>query len=208
MKISILSFILLIPAVIYIFLKIFGQNEFDLPYYSSDGLTEQISGEALTDNQMLSMDLSGLLFDAGGSTAAPESIGSKIIILNISDNQETSPQQDYPVRRISDIFRSYPEVHILHVINTVNAPLDRVNSGLEEFGMNVWTGYLNNDEIRKIVPSFIWDGTDVQEQRIRNVFILLDRQRRIRGYYPGYDFEEIDRLILEVKVLLKGGEHV
>jgi len=33
-------------------------------------------------------------------------------------------------------------------------------------------------------------------------FILVDPEKRIRGYYQTLDREEIDRLILETKILL------
>jgi protein SCO1 len=33
--------------------------------------------------------------------------------------------------------------------------------------------------------------------------VLVDRQQRIRGYYSGTDRKDIDRLIIEIKVLLK-----
>lgn len=34
-------------------------------------------------------------------------------------------------------------------------------------------------------------------------FILIDKEKRIRGYYDGTDQEEVDRLIHEIEVLLK-----
>jgi hypothetical protein len=41
-----------------------------------------------------------------------------------------------------------------------------------------------------------------------DIMLLLDNQQRIRGSYAIHDFEEIDRLILEVKILLKKKQHV
>jgi protein SCO1/2 len=32
--------------------------------------------------------------------------------------------------------------------------------------------------------------------------VLVDKERRIRGYYNGTDEKEVDRLILETKILL------
>lgn len=36
-----------------------------------------------------------------------------------------------------------------------------------------------------------------------NTLVILDKQRRIRGYYDGTDRDELDRLEAEVKIILK-----
>lgn len=49
------------------------------------------------------------------------------------------------------------------------------------------------DDGRDEVPGLIHDGT----------FVLVDEQRRIRGYYNGLEPSEIDRLIDDIALLLK-----
>ena len=36
-----------------------------------------------------------------------------------------------------------------------------------------------------------------------NNFVLVDKNKRIRGYYDGTSTEEVDRMIEEVQILLK-----
>jgi len=37
----------------------------------------------------------------------------------------------------------------------------------------------------------------------RTSVVLLDRQGRIRGYYDGSERDEVDRLIVEIKIIIR-----
>ena len=41
-----------------------------------------------------------------------------------------------------------------------------------------------------------------------NQLVLLDNKHRVRGFYNVHDFEDIDRLILEIKILLNQKQNV
>jgi len=69
---------------------------------------------------------------------------------------------------------------------------------------------LNEDLPNEVQMIFLADSTkyhrlyrcDLLLQNPLNL-VLLDDQRRIRGYYDYHDREEVDRLIVELKILLK-----
>ena len=47
-----------------------------------------------------------------------------------------------------------------------------------------------------------WDGGDFDMIHTQN-FILIDPQRRVRGFYDGTDSEEIKRLLEELEILIQ-----
>lgn len=53
-------------------------------------------------------------------------------------------------------------------------------------------------------PTDEWDGKHPSEETlsIDHTLVLLDDENKIRGYYDGYETKEVDRLILEIRVLL------
>lgn len=79
--------------------------------------------------------------------------------------------------------------------STVHLGLKRLN---EELPNEVQLIFLPDSEA---YPSQLF-RCDFLLQKPMNT-VLLDEQRRIRGYYDYKDREEVDRLILELKILLK-----
>ena len=56
---------------------------------------------------------------------------------------------------------------------------------------------MNSNEHRQLLHCGFVADSDYQ-------LVLVDQLSRIRGYYPAEDWEEVDRLILEIKILLYG----
>ena len=54
------------------------------------------------------------------------------------------------------------------------------------------------------LPTEEWNGKHPSEETIEvdHTLVLLDEENKIRGYYDGYETKEVDRLILEIRVLL------
>ncbi len=145
---------LLLPIGIFIFLKMFGKNEFDIPPFYHDQAPvaancniEYKAPYALADTTMSEL--------RKGRPA-------ELYLLNFSGELSA---------RIKDEL-NYSELKI-------------VNS--EEFEP------LKNDRFRRcvlIIPA-------------EEDLVIVDKQGRIRGYYTSSNREEVDRLFLEVRILLK-----
>jgi hypothetical protein len=56
--------------------------------------------------------------------------------------------------------------------------------------------------------SVVYDKNEGQDNNIFEHIILFDSRKRVRGLYKLRDFEEMDRLILEIKILLKQNQNV
>jgi len=203
-KIVVLVLILLIPAGIYIFLQTFGQNEFTVPVYNADGEIQSIvTGiDHVPDQHMVSMD--ELIDD---SYVDRELISEKIILLDLNVFDKETQPDSYQINRLADIFRTHGSVYIIRIYSTNN---DRIsNPGIDEAEDRENVSNINVDIeiLRNIAKTQLGINLDVKEN-FTSQLVLLDEKKRIRGYYNLNDFEDIDRLILEVKILLNRVDNV
>jgi len=155
-KITYLLVALALPGLIFIFLKIFGKNHFDIPLYYKDGVADSLK-ECSGAHQ--------------GQYVIPDTVLT--------------------------IF-SYRK---------------------DEASLFVDPSEINNKELKQLKQSFknqlqiiSLDGIELSRlNRIKkcNLFlkepwkaVLVDKQKRIRGYYAFTSLEEADRLNVEVEILL------
>ncbi len=203
-KILVLTILLLTPAAIYIFLQVFGHNEFDLPYYSEEGKLESSSSNSVFNPKTFSFEK---LRDSNGIKVDEDSFAGDIIVLEFASAQSDHKKRDYQVKRISNIFRNEGSVRVVRVL------IDDNHSGVKQLTTtanqetNVSVLYTDLDELNKMTQFERSSNESTEERTGYDKMLLLDKQHRIRGDYSADDFEEIDRLILEVKILLKQEQH-
>ncbi len=157
MKKIILIIALVVPGLIFVFLKYAGRNEFTIPVYYEDGIPA----------------LEGCDAPALKPYHIPEQWGAS--------------------------WRSMANVIVFNLPATEFGVL---NSGLaEEFPEGLWL-----QEARE----FTGDSIEYQLWK-KCVFrvnepwqtVLFDKEGKIRGYYDARSREEVDRLRVEIKILLK-----
>ena len=149
-KIIYLSLALLLPAIIFVFLKYFGKNEFDIPVYSKHGVFEiSNSKESL---QYFVPDSVLMKWKWSGSPA---------LISSATENEA-------------------------EVLKQLIADTKLIGIQLITLG--------KDDEIAKKDILFVKEPWNA---------VLVDGQKRIRGYYKLSNRDEMDRLEVELKILLK-----
>jgi hypothetical protein len=151
-KSILLSLALLLPVSIFVFLKIFGQNQFDVPVPFANGVAEKPAGCS---------------FDYGVPYYLPDSI-FKVIS---------------PMKAAAYVVNFSPEQKVVS---------DRVS---EEFG---------SADVKIVSPTFS-DQTKKCVLLLKKPYdvILIDQQKQIRGFYVANSREEIDRLLIEISIILK-----
>lgn len=150
---------LLAPVCVFLFLKIFGRNEFAVPVMYAEGAIEaagKCQGQYSTPYQVADSVMRGLglngtdslyVFYAGAST-------------------------DVGVNRVSVAFK--------------DAPLQLVSL---------------SDTTRVADPVFLRDCILLMPPGMS--VVAVDHRNRIRGYYDAGDRDDVDRLIVEIKIILK-----
>lgn len=205
-KILVLTILLLIPAAIYIFLQVFGHNEFDLPFYTKAGKLERYSSLFISGLNPKTLNFEKLL-DSNGNNVKQDSFAGDIIVLEFVSTRSDHKKRDYQIKRISSIFRDEGSVRIVRVFIDSNRPGIEQQSTAGNQEPNVSILYTDLSEMNKMIQSGMFSNESTEKGQGYEKMLLLDKQHRIRGDYSVDDFEEVDRLILEVKVLLKQKEH-
>jgi len=157
-KIVYLLLALVLPVLVFVFLRNFGKNQFDIPIYYQEGVTYISSDCSVTSQGQYLL-----------SDTSLQAIGWRHHnLLLVTDASEVERRELARACEGSDS----SEVQIIDM-NVVVA--DRLAE---------W----------KRCSLFIRDPFKV---------VLIDDQKRIRGYYALNSREEIDRLEVELKILLK-----
>lgn len=154
-KISYLFIALLLPGLIFLFLKFFGKNEFDIPVYYRGGVSSD------TLSKKCDIHVRGQYYVAD---SVIEKWGRKNVVSLLSFSEGTEPEW------MSKL----------------------VKEGKFEYLQQVcWN--CGEDKLKDCVLFL---------KRPYNA-VLIDNEKRIRGYYIMGDLDEMDRLQVELKILLK-----
>lgn len=175
MKKSVLLFLALgLPVSIFLFLHFFGRNEFDIPVYY-----QSISGEIPADcsiEHQFPYTITKSKFALSGTS----------VVFFASDLSTNELEES--------VFQ-----------------LDRIFNEFENSALQLFTVLHSQDSMSSldVANAIVLDKeTYNREQQCvflanGNRLILIDSLRQIRGLYPKATLKEVDRLILELKILLK-----
>lgn len=228
-KTGILLIILIVPVLVYISLKIFGQNHFSLPRYipAIDSTTGEIKmtkrlkprwNESELDTVFQTIP-SFSLVDERGKAFTSKNLTGKIYVANFFFTRcgTICPKITSQVSRVTDAFVQDKDIHFISL--SVDPKYDnpeKLTSYAKKFDADTarWT-FLTGD--KKIIYPLILKGFHVPladaseyDAAIKNPdetfihserLILVDKSGIIRGFYDGTDKKEVDRLIVEIKVL-------
>ncbi|TRX61738.1 hypothetical protein FNH22_02875 [Fulvivirga sp. M361] len=162
-----LLLILIVPVVIFLFLKTFGDNKFFVPVYHQDGVTARFDDCDFAE-------------------------GTFTVPLNNKNNQKANitvffeETADFTSQELVNISKRLKATFSKHI--SFNA----FGEASSEQGEMIKS---EQSELKKRMHCNF--ATDTLNQ-----FILHDQKGYIRGYYNN-DLDEIDRLIVEIKIVLE-----
>lgn len=171
LKILFLVVTLAIPLSIFIFLRIFGENKFDIPVLHAAGVEQHFANCNF----------------GSGQFHVPEDIvssGGPSLIFIYEDAGFDLAHLDNQYSRLRSLFKT--DLADLKVYTADSILLDHAD-----------VVQLDEEQLKQVMNCGLVTNTP-------NQFILIDEDRRIRGYYDT-DLDEIDRLIVEIKILLQNG---
>ena len=168
-KIFLLLVVFAIPVLIFLFLKFYGENKFDVPVYHAEGVKAEFAEcqfptdtfkVPMTDTHLERANVTIFFQESDGFTSND--------LVNASSRLRAVFPED-----ISFSAHGFAKV----------SGVDIILSDTSHF-------------YKLMHCKFVTDTI--------NQFILHDYDGLIRGYY-GYELEEVDRLIVEIKILLENG---
>lgn len=194
---------LVIPALIFVFLKMFGTNHYDLPYYhpevNTDGSIVVNGGDTLFYTvpaialKKPDSSTGNVVFGQGKITIAgylPEICDDscKVVV-----NQ---------LERLSALRENIHNLKFLTICQKWTAGNTDYPQGINTEGWDVVTG--SEAEIDSVLQKVLKLPTKLPGSKTNSFesrLVLIDANGHVRGYYHVTDTEETDRLMAEVKIL-------
>lgn len=225
-KAGILVATLLVPALLYLLLRFGTQNHFVLPRYLPKidstrgeplmGQVRLIDGSVITDTIYNHIPPFKLI-DQDGDTVSQSIVKDKIYVASFFFTRCSTicPRISSQLTRVQDIFRNNP--NLIFLSHTVDPEHDRpaqlkayaqkyeaipgkwyflTGSKTEIYDLAMHGYYLPTVDagVKEGKP----DETFIHSEKL----VLVDKEGIVRGFYDGTDRQDVDRLVLEIRVLL------
>ncbi|WP_247235906.1 SCO family protein [Telluribacter sp. SYSU D00476] len=207
-KAGLLILLLAVPAFIFIFLKLFGINHYDLPTFhpAKNPTTGEVT---LSNGDTVYYAVQGLkLLSSRDSAMFTEAnLRDKFTVAHVLPTvcSDTCQKALTQLSRVHDLTQSIPQLQFLTITEGGTTGLDSLSN---QYGMNsaswvVVTG--SQEEVNRAAGEVIRLSQNIpastQTISLSNRLILIDGVGHIRGYYDAQDIEDVDRLMAEIKVL-------
>ena len=173
-KILFLIAALVIPSMVYIFLRQFGDNKFEIPVYYADGIS-----------------IEGCI-----------SSSHKQHFVQFEDYSLHGAQLFYFPQWVNDdeFYRQCKRIKDKQKNVVFTAIADSTNYAI--FGNLLMVS--DETHLYEIANCSLILGQDVAiSEPIYNQLVLVDSKKRVRGYFDGNDLEDMDRLDVELDILKK-----
>lgn len=213
-KILILVTILAVPGFLYYLLQAKGKNRYKpLPILGPKEVADTYHtkrGEKIPDTIYHQINFPALC-NSLGDTVELSKDTSKLLIVNFfySRNKEVVPAINKNLQNLQQEFKDNKRIEFVSItIDPLFDQTDKLHKFADEIGAikDKWV-FLNADT--SIVYPLARNQFFVNAVQLgandfifSDKLILLDAEKRIRGYYTGTSTEEIKRLSDEVKVLI------
>ncbi|MBB6612182.1 SCO family protein [Pontibacter sp. Tf4] len=212
LKALIVGILLLVPLFVFIFIYIFGEHYFTLKSYfpvrdesgsvvytaEGDTLFRKVPDFKLTDQQ--------------GKPFSQQNLQGKIYVVNfvMADGPGIWHKLSSQLVRVQEAFQNNPDVALVSI--SVK-PEEDTPQKLQQYATSFkadtskWH-FLTGD--RNTIYQLAQQGFDIPLQKTggpedflhTNQIMLVDKENVVRGVYDGTDLTDVDRLILEINVLI------
>lgn len=214
-KVGILIGILVIPALIFLFLKFFGQNYYDLPYLFPK--IDDYGNAVVKDGDTVFHQIPRFeLLDKDGKPFTTDKIKDKIYVADFFFTRcgTICPKLSKSLTRIQEAYQNNSDVLI--VSHTVDPEHDR-GEVLQKYAAdykaidNKWF-FVTGDKAniyKLIIEGYklpVSDSSMLNKPEDAFVhsekMLLIDKNGFVRGIYDGTNKADVDRLITEIDILL------
>ncbi|MFQ3213259.1 MAG: protein SCO1/2 [Marivirga sp.] len=199
-KFLLLAITISFPVIFYLFLRSFGQNEYDLPYFFQD---EGIAcSDALGFVDVSVLDLSNSQDTLALNVVLDNTVS--IVLFPSLDNDNQSLKNE--LNRTGQNLKGKLDLRFIAFYDNDSSLLNSLS--LEDIKVDNYGALAGSyNELVSCnfkLPSNLYTGQHPAEEQwpVHEILVLIDEQDQIRGYYNGFETKDVDRLILEVNVLL------
>jgi protein SCO1/2 len=192
-KAGLLIVTLVIPALIFAFLRFFATNHYDLSYFNPE---LDVNRKVIVQKgDTLFRKISGICGEAGQGKIKGLTVVSYL-------SEVSGDSSKLAVSQLQRIFDMRSDITDLNIV-TIDVKGNRSSADLpEEVGKPGWALIkLGKETSDTCFVKELGFNRDPVSRLKPNSLVLIDRQGYIRGYYNGADVKETDRLMAEIKIL-------
>lgn len=194
LKAGLLILTLVIPALIFLFLKVFGTNHYDLPRYHPVLTGTAQAAAAKGDTVFYRPDVRGLV----GTDSADVWPGHFTVLGQF--DKDCADSCSLVKAQLERIYNLRSAVDNLQLVT-----FHKDGAQKPEGSKAGWYHVSFNDDAawRETTGRFRFETTVPEFEEVSPLYklILVDSNGTIRGYYAGADASEADRLIAEIRIL-------
>lgn len=208
-KALVLGLLLLVPILIFIFISVFGVHHFSLKtYYPKLDEQGQVVYNAAGDTVFQTVPYFKFVSQQGDSLSQME-LDSTIYVVSFFDPSCPNPCQDLlsKLKRIHDAYENIPQVKFVSISTSPDQDsLQQLQQLGERFEAQPDRWYFltgspaERADFREAITARM--SGDAAATDVGATILLVDKEKLIRGVYDGTGNKEVDRLKLEINVLL------
>jgi len=215
MKAGVLIILLALPVFLYIFLRVFGQNKYSLPVYYPQGVDSvQVDGKWKVDSVYHTITPFEFT-NQDNKKISGAAVKGKIYVADFFFTRCGSicPKMSSQLSRVQEAFKGDQDIKILSFsIDPEHDSVEVLKNYAAQYKAesNQWH-FLTGDKhkIYELGQKGFKIAVGKEKEEVTPDYfhssrlMLIDKQGRIRGYYNGVSRDDVDKLILEIKVLLQ-----
>lgn len=211
-KALILGLLILVPLFVFIFIYTFGEHHFGLRTYLPERNAKgEVVRTAAGDTLFKTVPEFELTDQSGNSFSIGDLEGKLYVVSFFStDCQSSCRKMNAQLVRVQEMFQNNPDVALVSISAK---PQDDSTAALQEYASRFnadttqWHFLTGN---RDTIYGLAQEGFELAQQKNggpedfihSSKLMLVDKEQKVRGVYEGTDMEEVDRLMLEINVLL------
>ena len=184
-KVIFLILLLALPIAIFLFLKSFGRNEFNIPVYYEQG----------REDSLLTICPGNTTQYTVNNPAIPQG-GIKVVHFEQSGGTVLQTRFEQ-LERVQEVFYDDAEISLNTFLNERSISQKDITDDNKR--IRFLTRFWKINTLDSVSWANLKDAMVMAEPD--NRVILVDDQNRIRGYYNILERDEMDRLILELRIL-------
>ncbi|MEK6616166.1 MAG: SCO family protein [Bacteroidota bacterium] len=212
MKKPVLLLLLLFPALVYIFFSTGKHRMMHLPiFYPEDVKTIVIDGKEKTDTIYHTIPPFRFM-NQNGDTVTEKNFDDKIYVADFffTTCPTICPKMMFNMEKVNVVTQKNPDLMIIsHTVNPAHdsVPVLAEYAKLAHADAKKWMLVTGN---KKDIYDVAIDGYKLavdEDPRApggflhSELFVLIDKDKRIRGYYDGTDSAHVNKLINDIKIL-------
>ncbi|HIA36932.1 MAG TPA: SCO family protein [Flavobacteriales bacterium] len=219
-KLIVLFVILLSPALLYIGLTKGKHNLLILPVFGPKEASSSIVNNKTVVDTIYHTIPAFSFTDQNGTTVTEETIKEKIVVVEyfFSKCMGICPKMRTQLIRVQGHTEKMDDIILLSfTVDPENDTIEALNEYAQNAGAikNRWH-FLTGEKkaLYGLARKGFFLGAQEGDKSLgeeaflhSDKFVLIDKEKRIRGYYTGTDIDDVDRLIDDIK-LLKASEFI